>query len=224
MALELPQNMSSNDQLRALEILGLGTSSKFLSNAYSLGGYSGLEVSLSTEWIDTSEMAQLGTSTSPTQQVLLPTLTIGKGLYNNSDLFIHFSPPSPSQDINRFATSFRWGFYQSLFLPISFSAVVHGGISSVKSKISTKTLGGDLLMGVTLSQLSLFLGGGYVRSSGNFTGGSSGLTLSNNTEYQKIESSHMMFGATYDFEPFFIGASLDRYVDLVYSMKIGFLF
>jgi len=223
-ALEIPKGLEMGEQQRVLEILGLGTSSKFLSNAYPLGGYSGLEVSLAFESIKTSEIAQLGTTTNASSNILFPTITVGKGVYNDSDLFIHFMPPSKTLEISKFGTSYRWGFYQALFLPLSFSLVLHADITTIKSQISTRNLGGDLLVGMSLSQFSFFLGSGFANSSGDFQGGTSGITASSRTESQRVESSHFMFGATYNFEPFFVGASLDRYTDNVYSIKSGFLF
>ena len=85
--LEIPSQLTSADEIRTLEIIGLGTTSKFLSNAYPLGGYSGLEVSLSVETMDTKEIASLGSTAAETPTVYYPTITIGKGIYNNSDIF-----------------------------------------------------------------------------------------------------------------------------------------
>lgn len=223
-ALEIPQGMDAADQQKALEVLGLGASSQFLSNSYPLGGYSGLEVSLSMAAIETSEIASLGTGADQSSNLYFPEITIGKGIYNDSDIFIHFMPPSKTQEISKFGASFRWGFYQALFLPLSFSFVFHADTMNIKNKISSKNLGADLLMGMTLSQFSFFLGGGYANASGSFVGGTSGVTASDNTEEQKVDSAHFMFGATYNFEPFFVGASINRFAGSVYTLKTGFLF
>ena len=83
------------------------------------------------------------------------------------------------------------------------------------------------MMGLSLSDLSFFLGAGWVRSTGDFTGGTFGVTDTPNTPgnaTNRVESSHVMFGATYNFEPFFVGASIDRYKDAVYNLKVGLLF
>jgi hypothetical protein len=223
-ALELPQGLSGNEQVRALEILGLGNTSSFLSNAYPLGGYSGFEVSLSMRSINTGDLSQLGLGTERTNDILVPTLTVGKGLYNNSDIFIHFMPPTKDQAVSKFGASYRWGFYEARFFPLNFSLVAHADMINIKNKISARNVGVDLLMGLTLSQFSFFLGGGYVNTSGDFQGGVSGLTASNSTESQKVDSSHFTFGGTYNFDPFFIGLSIDRYADSVYALKTGLLF
>lgn len=224
MGLELPTQLTSSDQIRSLEILGLGTTAKFLSNAYPLGGYSGLELSLSASSFDTKEISTLGAGAPQTDMVYFPTITIGKGIYNNSDLFFHFIPASKTAGLSSFGFSFRWSFYQALFLPLNFSMVAHGNSSNIESKMITRNLGFDLMMGLSLSQFSFFLGGGWANSAGKFTGGTQGITASGNSENQKVESSHFMFGATYNFEPFFIALSIDRYKEEVYSTKVGFLF
>ena len=223
-ALDIPTQMTSGEQVRALEVVGLGTTSKFLSNAYPLGGYSGFEVSLSMASMDTGAISNLGSTTRRTEDFYYPTITLGKGLYNDSDIFIHFMPPSKTTEVSNFGASYRWGFYQALFLPLNFSLIAHAGTSNIKNRITTKNLGADLMIGMTLEQFSFFIGGGYANSSGQFTGGTSGVTLSNQSENHKVDSSHFMFGGTYNFDPFFVGLSLDRYVEAVYSFKTGFLF
>ncbi len=223
-ALELPRGLNVSDQERILEIVGLGSNSKFLSNAYPLGGYSGLEVSLGLDSIETANIAQLGDTASQRDTLYFPTITVGKGIYNNSDIFLHFTPPTKTTEISKFGASFRWGFYQALFLPINFSVVVNADTATVKEKLTTRNLGADLLLGMNLSQLSFFLGGGYATSRGDFAGGFNGLTASTLTETRQVESAHFMFGTTYNFEPFFVGLSLNRYATSVYSLKLGFLF
>lgn len=222
--IEIPNQLTRDDQTRMLEIIGLGAQPKVLTNAYPLGGMSGVELSLTVESINTQEIAELGATSPKTEHFYYPTLTIGKGLYNNSDIFIHFTPPRKTQELNRFGASYRWSFYQALFLPLNFSVIVHAGTTNLKNKITTKNLGGDLAVGLMLSHFSFTLAGGYANSSGQFTGGASGITISTNQENQKVESTHFMFGAAYNFEPFFIGVAIDRYVTTVYSLKTGVLF
>lgn len=216
--------MTSSDQLRALEIVGLGTTSKFLSNAYPLGGYHGLEVSLSVETIDTSEIARMGATAPEAATTHYPTFTIGKGIYNNSDIFFHFVPASKTSGISKYGASYRWAFYEALFLPLNFSVVGHVNSSNLRNQMLTRNLGADLLIGMTLTDFSFFIGGGWANSTGRFIGGTNGVTLSGVDERQKVDSSHFMFGATYNFDPIFVGLSVDRYQEAVYTLKSGFLF
>jgi hypothetical protein len=223
-ALEIPEQLTSNDQVKTLEVIGLGTATKFLSNAYPLGGYSGLEISMTIENLNTKEIANLGSTAKQTENSNYPTITIGKGIYNNSDIFFHFIPSSKTSGISKFGFSYRWSFYQAQFLPINFSLIAHGNSANLKNKIFTNNIGIDLITGLNLSQFSFFLGGGYTNSKGRFAGGTGGVTDTGLSTTQEVESSHFMFGSTYNFEPIFIGVSMDRYKDIVYSFKAGFLF
>lgn len=224
LSLELPTALSAKDQQRALEIVGLSTSAKTLSKAYPLGGYSGLELSLSLEAINTKEIAKLGSTNEESKNEYYPTLTVGKGIYNNSDVFFHFIPVSRTSGISRYGLSFRYSFYQAAFLPINLAVVSHASSTNLSNQMVTRNLGFDLLAGMTLSQFSFYFGAGWANSSGAFTGGISGVTLSGHNEKQKVESSHFVFGGTYNFDPFFIGLAIDRYTDVVYSFKSGLLF
>lgn len=222
MALEIPGQLSGSDRTRSLEILGLNTSTKHLSQAYPFGGYSGFEISLAVEAIDTSELSSLGDGMSSTQNLYLPTLTIGKGLYNDIEFFFHFLPTADGT--SKYGGSLRWSFLKLLYLPINFSIVAQAGSANFKNQLVTRNIGSDLLIGVSLGELSFFTGGGYVNSRGTFFGGTGGITASNATEDLKIDSTHFVMGATYNFNPFFIGLSIDRYTDVVYSFKSGFFF
>lgn len=223
-ALELPTGLNSKDQQRALEIVGLSTSAKFLSKSYPLGGYSGVELSLSLEALNTKEIAKLGDTNEESKNQFYPTLTIGKGIYNNSDVFFHFIPASRTSGISKYGLSFRYSFYQAAFLPVNISLVTNASSTNMSNQMVTRNLGFDLMVGMTLSQLSFYLGGGWANSSGEFTGGTSGVTSSGAKELQKVEASHFMFGGTYNFDPFFIGMAIDRYTDTVFTVKTGLLF
>lgn len=223
-SLDVPQGMDAQDQQRFLEIVGASTSSKFLSNSYPLGGYSGLETSLSFDMIDSQEVSSLGNGTNSSAGLKYPTLTIGKGLYNNSDLFFQFVPPSKTMQISKFGASLRWSFYQGLYLPINASLLLNADTASIRGRVTTRNLGSDIMLGLNLSQFSFFMGGGYVLCWGDFVGGSAGVTASLVAESRRVKTTHLMFGATYNFEPFFIGVSLNRYRVTNLSLKAGFLF
>ena len=224
---EIPQGLDSDDRQRTLEILGLGTATKFLSNAYPLGGYSGLEVSLSYEALDVEEVTRLGATSSSVGTVFYPKFNIGKGIYNNSDIFFHFIPFNETSGLSKYGFSYRWSFYESLYLPINFSLLTHASNANIRNKLVARSLGADILLGLTLSNFSLNMGAGWVRTTGDFTGGTQGVTDtpgSARIATNRVDSGHFMFGGTYNFEPFFMGASIDRYEDVVFNIKAGMLF
>lgn len=217
----LPTSLDKTERKRTLEVLGLGTSTKFLSNAYPLGGYSGLEVSLSIESINIQEISKFGSGSKNANEVFYPKFTIGKGIYNNSDIFIHFIPFNETTGLSEFGLSLRWSFYQADFFPLNFSILAHASSSNVNNQIIMRNLGSDLMMSMLVSNFSFFFGAGVVNSTGDFL---KTHTLNNINEQEHVSSGHFQVGLSYNFEPIFIGASIDRYMDTVYNLKVGALF
>ena len=212
--------MNQTERKRTVELLGLGTSTKFLSNAYPLGGYSGLEVSLSIENINVQEITQFGSGSNSDPSVYYPKLTIGKGIYNNSDIFFHFIPFNQTTGLSEYGLSFRWSFYQADFLPLNFSIHAHANNSNINNQVITRNLGADLMIGMLVDDFSFFIGAGLVKSTGDFLN-----TQTNpaTNDRERVSSSHFQVGLSYNFNPFFIGISLDRYVDAVSQLKVGVL-
>lgn len=219
----LPQNLNVTDRQQAIDILGLGTTSKFLSNAYPLGGYSGLEVSVSGESFDVKNIKTLGNGTSGADSVLYPKFTIGKGLFNNSDIFINFVPFSQAAKISRYGLQYRISLYRADFFPINFSVVGHANSANINNQLFTRTLGADLLVGTMINDFSFTISGGYVDSSGDFIGGTNGVTDTLQSERASTESMHIGMSATYMWQSFLIGLSIDRYKDPVVNFKLGLI-
>ncbi len=223
--LELPAVLTNDQQMRVLEIVGLGSAPKFLSQSYSLGGYSGFEIGLSAESINTQEISGFGDRSVPqTKLSTFPTLSIGKGLFNSSDFFFHFSPNVLNSGLTKYGLTYRWTFYEALFLPLNFSLIGHGGSTNLNNHLVTRNLSADIMIGLSIDDLSFFASGGWINSSGRFTGGTNGITESLNEEFRKTGTTHFNFGATYNFQPFFIGLGIDRYIEETYTFKSGFIF
>jgi hypothetical protein len=108
-SLEIPKNLNSVERRKALEILGFSSSSKLLGNPYPLGGFAGVEIGYTSEIISTGELASLGTKPKTQSETSFSTLTLGKGLYNNLDIFLQFSPFSQDEAISSFGGQLRVG-------------------------------------------------------------------------------------------------------------------
>jgi len=223
-ALNLPSQLNNDEQSQVLESIGLGTSTKFLSQSYPFGGYQGFEISLAMESVPTGRLSQLGTGTPKQSALLYPSLSVGKGLFNNSEIAFSLTPQTPATGLSRYGVSFRWSFYQTQFLPLNFSFVAHGSSANFQNQLITRNVGGDLLIGLTLNQFSIFTGTGWISSAGIFTGGANGLTLSQIQEGAKVDSAHFLLGLTYNFEPLFLGFSFDHFQESTYNLKIGLFF
>ncbi len=98
----LPKGLSATDRERTLETLGFGSAVKLLSSPYPLGGYSGVEVAVSSEYISMADVAVLGAKTNSRSDLSYFNLTVGKGLYHNVDVLIQFIPMPQEETVSGF--------------------------------------------------------------------------------------------------------------------------
>ena len=215
-------SISDGDRTQLTKMLGWGTSSKLLSEPYPLGGDSGLEVGISVETIPISQLAYMGTGTPPQQNFSFPKVNIGKGLYKDLDVFVHFIPYSEDTRISEYGGILRWGFYQALFPPSNFSLLVHANSSNVSNAIITQTYGADIVTGVTFPTFSFYAGAGWISSQANFmltTGASGAINGAINTA---TASGYRTFlGGVFSFSDFFASFEVDQYDQTVFSTKFG---
>jgi len=220
-SLEIPNSMTTGDRKKVVEILGFSSAAKILGNPYPLGGYSGIEVGYTTEVISTGEMSRLGSKPSTQSETTFSTLTLGKGLYHNVDIFLQFTPFSQTEAITGFGGQLRWGFYQAEYLPAHLSLVISGNNTNFQNKINTTTQGTDLVAGFSVQDLTLYTGVGLVRSIGTFVGGAGGVTSDANTATEDLSTSHYLAGINVKFSKMFLAMQLDRYTQSTYSAKLG---
>jgi hypothetical protein len=224
--LQIPTGLTHDDREQTLRIVGLGMGEKLLSDPYPLGGYSGFELGLSVESLPTDTLSRLGAKlATPQAEITYPKLTIGKGVYNNLDFFVQFTPYRRVDELTQFGGMVRWGFYQGELFPFSTSLLVHGNSSNISNLVITRTYGADLMAGVSVGQVSIFAGAGVMQSYGSFTGGASGVTSSTVTEDETVFGLHSFVGANLRiFEKAFLAVQLDRTEVSVASGKLGVRF
>lgn len=228
--INIPTNLSSDDRKEALRILGLGTSSKMLSNPYPLGGYSGFEFGLAIESVPVEEISRLGAKLQPGQQpektFNYPKFAIGKGLFKDIDLFLHFIPYNQNTNLSDYGGMFRYCFYQAAFLPASFSILVHANNSNVGNLIFTQSTGAELVTGINVNDFALYVGAGRVFVTGKFVAnlnaaGSNPVPVN---ETETVSSFHSFLGGSFDFEPVFVSFQIDQYTQTVMGAKLGLRF
>ncbi len=219
--LNLPKNLNENEMKKTTEILGFSSAEKILSNPYPLGGFDGVEIGFSTEVISTGDLSSLGAKASSQSETNYSLVTLGKGLYNNIDLFVQFSPFTQEENINNFGGQFRWGFYQADYLPAHLSFVASGNAVNFQNKISTVSTGFDLVAGFSVQDLTLYTGLGWVRVIGTFSGGSEGITASGTSARVDLSESHYVGGVNLKFSKAFLALEIDRYTQATYSAKLG---
>jgi len=240
-AFEIPKGLSTSDQEDVVKILGLGTAVKMASNPYPLGGYSGFELGLDLNFVNVDQLTRLGcdpgtpgcanTSRSEEQEFSYMKLTLGKGLYHNLDLFLSFAPFANGGAFSDFGGSLRWTFYEARLLPIHLLVLVAGNQVNFDNQFTSQNLSADLLAGVNVDDISVYFGGGQIRSEGTFVGGNTGdgtvapgtpnLDPGTNTASKVIHRFHTVIGASLEWKPLFIAGEINRYEDSVYTLKAG---
>lgn len=221
-AIQLPKSLNASDRQEALRIIGFGTASKVLSDPYPLGGYSGFEVGFSLENVPAEDLGRLGGRlTSPQQDVSLPKFSVGKGLYNNVDFFIQFTPYTRQDELSQFGGILRWGFYQAAFLPLSLSVLTHVNTNNIGNQMTTNSIGADVIGGINVENVALFAGAGMLESTGTFVGS---ITSSGSLERETVNGVHTVIGANIRFSRIFLSIQIDRYTLPVFSGKLGVRF
>jgi len=223
-ATSLPRNLDQSDRVRALQILGFGSASKILDNPYPLGGYSGIEIGVSSEFIPVEDLSSLGNKTTDKGEFNYYTLTLGKGLYYNIDTHLYFTPFNQTEEIQSYGGQVRWGFYEAGFFPLSLSAVLSAGGANFSNLINVTTLGADIVATVAMDNVAIYFGVGQARATGKFIGGPNGITDTQETLTEEAAEGHTVFGLNVDVAKMFLALEIDRYNDSIYSGKIGFRF
>ncbi len=244
-ALEIPKRLSESDRSTVIRTLGMNSSTKILSNPYPLGGYSGIEIGISVELIDIKNISRLGcdpgTSNCPNtvrsdeKELAYSRLTVGKGLYNDIDLFMSFALPTPGVEISDFGGHLRWNFYEARFLPIVLSILTQANQININNSFTSQNMGISLLAGIVVDDFSIYFGGGYINSESQFICGDQEDGVINNDDptcqasnsgfiNQKESGSNSLVGINLQFNDYFVAAQIDRYRDPVFSAKLGIRF
>ncbi|PIS12147.1 MAG: hypothetical protein COT73_00125 [Bdellovibrio sp. CG10_big_fil_rev_8_21_14_0_10_47_8] len=223
-ALDLPSQLTASDRAKVTEILGFSSSSKILGNPYPLGGYSGIEIGYAVEVIPTGDLNRVGNRPQAAQETSYSLLTFGKGIYNNIDLFVQFSPFTESTEVSNFGGQLRWGFYEAEYLPAHLSVVVHANSVNYQNKIRTQSQGADLVAGFTVEDVTLYTGLGTGRCIATFVGGADGVTDDQQTAQTDLTQPHYIAGISTRYQKIFLAVELDRYSQSVYAAKLGLRF
>lgn len=221
---ELPKNLNPQERVRALEVLGYGSAPKLISNTYPLGGYTGIDIGYSADFIPLKDLSRLGSGSDDDTQMVFNTLSIGKGLFYNVDGYIYFTPFNQHNDLQSFGAQIKWAFYEMTSAPIAFSVSAYGGGANFSNVMGVSTLGGDILATVMTDWLSFYLGVGSVRAIGRFVGGTDGITNVVEDSVEDILRGHSFLGVQLQYSRFYIAGQVDIYTDTFYGAKIGLRF
>jgi len=233
---QIPSGLTASDREQVVRLLGFASSAKILSDPYPLGGYKGLEIGIAAENLPVEELARLGSCptgspptpgpclTAPQNDIAYPRFSLGKGLYKNIDFFVQFTPYGQQTEISQYGGLLRWSFYQGRFFPFSLSLLAHANSTNFSNVLATSSAGLDLIAGLNVENVSLYVGGGPLESRGRFIGGVTGITDTNRTEIQRAGGFHTVAGANVHASPLVFTFQIDRYTTTVYSGKLGLRF
>lgn len=237
-AVGFPKNLSKSDRRKVTEALGPSTSMKVLGNPFPLGGYSGFEVGYAYEVVSTKEISTLGNRSTVESETNYSLLTIGKGLYNNFDIVIQFSPFTQAEDISNFGGQIRWGFFQARNLPLHMSLMSSFNSVNFQDQVLMTSQGNDLVAGFSVQDITLYTGVGVVRTISTFMGrenctdiapvtcakDNDSITDSGKTVKEDLSESHYLAGVNIKMENLFFAMQMDRYAQSVFSAKLGYRF
>ncbi len=218
----IPTNLNEADRIGVLKILGPGTSGKILTDPYPLGGFAGFEAGIQMDSIPVSDLSKYGNQTPDQDLFSYPIISVGKGLYNNVDVYVHFIPFTDSTGISEYGGIVRWGFYQLAYLPVSFALNISASSANINNHLITKNFGYDFTAGITAQNIYFYGGLGQLQSNGRFIGGVNGITDSGNNEDNKITVAHFLMGVGFRVSSVFLTGQIDYYEQPTYSVKIGF--
>jgi len=249
LAFDIPKGLSASDRKEVVRTVGLNSANKLLTNPYPLGGYSGFEIGYSVEFVNVRDIRRLGctpgspgcanTAYSDDTEWRYSRLTIGKGLYDDVDVFFSFIPPSGPDRLVDYGGFVRWSFFQAQFLPINLSALVHYNQLNLNDTFMNRNFGTELLAGINVDNFALYFGGGVVEARGTFIGATAAgvcgedcrvdgndpeLNLASRSVSNSVRESHTVIGLSLHYENLFAAAQVDRFRDAVYSLKVGMRF
>ncbi len=219
--LQIPTQMNKAERVTLLEILGPSSAMKILSDPYPLGGYQGIEFGISNEILATEEVSRLGDRPTKHGETSYSLLSLGKGVYNNFDFFVQFSPLGQAEEISNYGGQLRWGFYQAEYLPTHLSLILGANSVNYQEKVTVASRSVDIVNGYVIDDLAFYVGIGNIVSDGSFIGGAGGVTDDQISHQESVTSSHYLVGLNLKFSKAFLALQLDRATQATYSFKLG---
>lgn len=219
--LTIPTSLSDNDQIAVLQTIGFATAYRPVDSPHPLGLYSGVEIGFSVEDIPTGDLGYLGTGASVEKSVVYPRFTLGKGIFDNLDLFFSMTPYTQGTALGIYAGALRWAFYQATFVPASFSVLISATSTNLNNLFFAQTEEADIITGVNADPFSFYIGAGTLYGQGQFD---QTLTIENAATNQVSRAFHTLLGATMSVDNVFAAIELDNYSTTTFSFKLGVQF
>lgn len=225
-AFTLPRGMSSDDRKVTMQILGFGTTTKFSSNPFPLGGWSGVEISVNQEFVPVEKLRDLGANPGTKGNLTYTQLSLGKGFYKDFDGFVSFTLPRQQSEAQNYSGLLRWAFYDLDAQRYLATAAVHGQGLNVANLFTSESFGYDLILSRVDSWWSIYAGAGWVQVKTRFIGNpaniNEGLTANGQTVIESEDHARTFVGLQTRYQNYFAVAEIQRVYENAYSLKIGY--
>lgn len=220
-ALKIPNGLDHSERQEFIKQIGFASSYKYLAQGYILGGYQGLEVAATVENIPFSKTNYLSQTTIDESDRPLQSFSVGKGLYQNVDIFFTFSPFLFQNQISSYGGAIRYIFYEHETKPLNVGFLLHGNGLNISNLVGIQTSGVDIVTNYYSHYWTMFFGFGLARSIGSFVGGANGVTEDQNTADEDIFQNRYYAGFSYDFGSYALSFQVDRVYSETFSAKLG---
>ena len=223
---QLPKGMTADERKVAMQVLGFGTTAKFSSNPFPLGGWSGVEFSIQQEVVPVDRLSTLGSAKGSNGDLAYTQLSFGKGFYKDFDAFISFTLPRQRSEIQNYSGLLRWMVYDFDSGKYLASVDMHGHGSNISNLFSSDSFGYDLVVSKVEAWWGLYLGAGWLQVKtkfiGNKTDFAQGMTSNGQTVVDSEDRARYFTGFNLRYQNYFAVAEIQRVYDTAYSIKLGY--
>lgn len=220
-ALKIPNGLDHNERKEFMKLIGFASSYKYLAQGYILGGYQGLELATTAENIPFSKTNYLSQTSIEESDRVLQSISIGKGLFQNVDIFFTFSPFLFQNQMSSYGAGIRYIFYEEENRPLNIGFLLHGNGFNISNLVGIQTSGVDIIGNYYKDYWTFYMGLGLARSIGSFVGGVNGVTEDQTGADEDIFQNRYYVGLSYNFGSYAVSFQVDRVYSETFSAKLG---
>ncbi|MCK6599484.1 MAG: hypothetical protein L6Q37_14050 [Bdellovibrionaceae bacterium] len=219
--LKLPTGLDQEKRKTFVKSVLSSSSYKYLSLGYTLGGYEGFELSASLESFPLSKGNILSSSELKEKDYVVQNVTIGKGMFENVDMFFTFSPFIFQKDISIFGMAMKYVFYIDSENPFNLSVLLHGNAVNFANLVGAQSTGLDIIGSYFLKYWTFYLAVGQQRTLASFVGGAQGLTQDLSSANEDLYLNRFYSGFSYDFGMYQASFELQKIESESLAFKLG---
>lgn len=227
-AYSLPKGMSAEDRKIVTQVLGFGSTAKFASNPYPLGGWNGVEMAVTQEFISVEKLKDLGVNGSSQGSLSYTQFSFGKGFYENFDGYFSFTLPRQQSEMQNYSGLLRTVVYDFEDKKYMATVDINGQGSNMGNLFSSDSFGYDLVLSQVNSWWGYYGGIGWLSIKTRFIGNpitaSQGLTSNGQTIVDSAEHMRYFAGLMGHYEKYFALMEVQTVYENTWTVKMGYRF